>query len=117
VTFVAELPGVIGLGETVQVASEGAPVHVKPTLWLNPPSPATLKVYVADCPDATVAEVEEPGDAASVKSWPVPARAMVWGLLTPLSVIVSVPLRAPTAVGVKVTLIVQLAWDATEPPL
>jgi len=117
VIFVAELPGVNGLGETVQAASEGAPVQVKPTLWLNPPSPATLKVYVADCPDATVAEVEEPGDAASVKSWPVPVRAMVWGLLTPLSVIVSVPLRAPAAVGVKVTLIVQLAWDATEPPL
>jgi hypothetical protein len=44
VTFVAELPGVIVLGETVQVAPEGAPVQVKPTLWLNLPSPPTLKV-------------------------------------------------------------------------
>jgi len=68
VIFVAELPGVNGLGETVQAASEGAPVQVKPTLWLNPPSPATLKVYVADCPGATVADVEEPEDATSVKS-------------------------------------------------
>jgi hypothetical protein len=117
VTFVAEVPAVTGFGETVQVASEGAPVQAKLTVWLNPPSPATLKVYVADCPGAAVADVEEPEDAASVKSWPVPVRAMVWGLLTPLLVIVSVPLRAPAAVGVKVTLIVQLAWDATEPPL
>jgi hypothetical protein len=77
VIFVAELPGVSVLGETVQVASEGAPVQVKPTLWLNPPSPPTLKVYVAGWPGATVAEVEEPDDAASVKSWPVPLSAMI----------------------------------------
>jgi hypothetical protein len=32
VTFVAELPGVSVLGETVQLASEGAPVQVKLTL-------------------------------------------------------------------------------------
>jgi hypothetical protein len=44
VIFVAELPAVTGFGETVQVASEGAPVHVKLTLWLNPASPPTLKV-------------------------------------------------------------------------
>jgi hypothetical protein len=44
VIFVAELPGVSVLGETVQVASEGAPVQVKLTLWLNPSSPPTLKV-------------------------------------------------------------------------
>ena len=43
VIFVAELPTVTGVG-TVQVASEGAPVQVKLTLWLNPPSPAALKV-------------------------------------------------------------------------
>lgn len=41
-TFVAELPAVTG--EAVQVASEGAPVQVKLTLWLNPSSPVTLKV-------------------------------------------------------------------------
>ena len=44
VIFVAELPAVTGFGETVQVASEGAPVQVKLTLWLNAPSPPTLKV-------------------------------------------------------------------------
>jgi acyl transferase domain-containing protein len=44
VTFVAELPAVAEVGETVQVASEGAPVQAKLTLWLNPPTPAILKV-------------------------------------------------------------------------
>ena len=44
VTLVAELPAITGFGETVQVASEGAPVQVRLTLWLTPPSPATLKV-------------------------------------------------------------------------
>jgi hypothetical protein len=67
VTFVAELPAVTGFG-TVQVASEGAPVQVRLTLWLNPHSPAIVKVYVADCPGATAAEVGEPEAAASVKS-------------------------------------------------
>ena len=37
VTLVAELPTVTGFGETVQVASEGAPVQVKVTIPDNPP--------------------------------------------------------------------------------
>ena len=44
VTLDAELPNVAGLGETEQVASEGAPVQVKLTVPDNPPSPPTLKV-------------------------------------------------------------------------
>jgi len=35
-TLVAELPAVTGFGETVQVASEGAPVQVKLTVPDNP---------------------------------------------------------------------------------
>ena len=46
---------------------------------------------------------------------PVPLRPTVWGLLLALSVSVSVPVRFPAAVGVKVTLIVQPAAAATEP--
>jgi len=34
-----EALGVADVGLTVQVASEGAPVHAKLTAWLNPPSP------------------------------------------------------------------------------
>jgi hypothetical protein len=41
---------------------------------------------------------------------------MVWGLLLALSVSVSAPLRLPPAVGLKVTLMEQLAPAATEPP-
>ena len=44
VMFVAELPGVTGLGETVQVASEGAPLQAKLTGWVRPPRPPTAKV-------------------------------------------------------------------------
>jgi hypothetical protein len=77
VTPVAELPAVTGLGATVQVASEGAPVQVKLTLWLKPSSPATLKVYVAGFPGVTVAEGEELEATASLKSWPVPLSATV----------------------------------------
>jgi hypothetical protein len=43
-TLAAELPTVAGFGETVHVASEGAPVQVKFTVPVNPPSPPTLKV-------------------------------------------------------------------------
>ena len=44
VTFVDVLPTVTGFGDTEQVASEGAPVQVKLTDPVNPPSPPTLKV-------------------------------------------------------------------------
>ena len=47
---------------------------------------------------------------------PVPDRLTVCGLLLPLSVTVSVPVRAPTTVGVKVALIVHLVPAATELP-
>jgi hypothetical protein len=47
---------------------------------------------------------------------PVPVSVTVCGLPVALSVIVSVPVRVPPAVGVKVTLIVQLAPAATVDP-
>jgi hypothetical protein len=46
----------------------------------------------------------------------VPVRLAVCGLLVALSVTVSVAVRVPAAVGVKVTLIVQLAPAASELP-
>jgi len=48
--------------------------------------------------------------------WPVPARLTVCGLPVALSVMVIVPGRLPVAVGVNVTLMVQLAPAATELP-
>jgi hypothetical protein len=53
--------------------------------------------------------MEEPEDAASVKSWPTPLSAMVCGLLGPLSATFILPVREPPALGLKVTLIVQFA--------
>jgi hypothetical protein len=116
VTFAAELPGISVLGENAQVAPEGALAHAKVTLWLNPPWPATLRVYVADCPGATLAVKVEPEATVSVKSCPVPLRLMVCVLpATPLllSVMVSVPEREPPAEGVNVTLMLHEAPGAT----
>jgi hypothetical protein len=47
---------------------------------------------------------------------PVPVRLTLCGLLAALSVKVIAPVRVPTAVGVKVTLIVQLPAAATNVP-
>lgn len=44
VTLVGEIPTVAGFGETVQVASEGAPAQVKFTVPDIPPTPPKLKV-------------------------------------------------------------------------
>ena len=44
---------------------------------------------------------------------PVPVRLAVWGLLVALSVTVNVPPCVPVAVGVNVTLMVQLEPAAT----
>jgi hypothetical protein len=48
--------------------------------------------------------------------WPAPVRLTLCGLPVALSVIVIVPGWLPTAVGVKVTLMEQLAPGATEAP-
>ena len=63
-----------------------------------------------------VAEVEQfppdgqfdPVAAASEKSVPVPVSDTLWGLLAASSVIVTDAVRAPLAVGLKVTVIMQL---------
>jgi hypothetical protein len=47
---------------------------------------------------------------------PVPERATFWRVPLALEEILRVPLRAPVAVGVKITLIVQFAPTATELP-
>jgi hypothetical protein len=54
-------------------------------------------------------------EVARAKSCPVPLSVTVWGLPAALSVTVRAPVRLPVAVGVKVTLIVQLEPAATEP--
>lgn len=57
--------------------------------------------------------MEEPVGTVKVKSWPVPLRATVWGLLGELSLNERLPDAAPAAVGVNVTATVQVAAAAT----
>ena len=54
--------------------------------------------------------------AGAERVTPVPVRLTVCGLLLALSAMVMAPVRLPTAVGVKVTLMVQLAPAATDVP-
>jgi hypothetical protein len=56
------------------------------------------------------------GDTLATGTAPVPDRLIVCGLLLALSVMVIEPVRAPAAVGVKVTLIVQFPLAATLVP-
>src|SRR2546422_626788 len=58
----------------------------------------------------------EPGGVAIEKSVPIPVRAIACGAPGALSAMVMAPFRVPVAVGVKVTLMVQLAPAATLVP-
>lgn len=64
------------------------------------------------CPE----KVRLVGERLTSGACPVPLRLTLWGLFMALSVSVRAPLRGPTPVGVKVTLMMQLALGATEPP-
>jgi hypothetical protein len=44
VIFVPELLGVTGLGESWQLACDGAPLHDRLTAWLKPPIPVAVMV-------------------------------------------------------------------------
>lgn len=113
---VTVVPRLAGLGDAVQVDSDGAPVMFKLTDPVNPPRLARFKLNDAVCPCATVADVEEPAAGLKEKSSAVPLSETVCVLpATPsaLSVIVSAPANAPPAFGAKVTLIVHELLAAT----
>ena len=78
--------------------------------------PATLTEKVAGWPAATVAELEELAEGEMEKSVPVPDNETICGLSVALSTMTSVAVLLPTAVGVNVTVIVQLPPPATPPP-
>lgn len=84
------------------------------TPWY-PPVGARISVYVAACPCCTVALSEEP-DAVAIENEPVcrpvPIRGTVMGEAGSLLLTVREAVRAPTAVGVKVTPSRQLALAA-----
>lgn len=62
------------------------------------------------------AKVRLAGESPAAGAMPVPLKLAVCGLPAALSVTVNVPLRAPEAVGAKLTLIVQLPPTAKEEP-
>lgn len=103
-----------GFGETLQVDAVGAPAQVKLTLPEKPLAAVAVKLNVAVAPAATVAEAVPAVTAKPVD--PVPVRAIVCGLSLALSTIVSVPVRLPLAVGVKVTLTAQPAVGPSDVP-
>ena len=67
-------------------------------------------------PTACAAKVKEAGERLTTGAVPVPVRLTVWVAGLALSVMVKEPLREPLAVGVKVTLRVQLALAARLAP-
>ena len=71
-------------------------------------------LVVLSCWLAKVREVADRLTAGAATVVPLPVRATVWGLPVALSVTEIVPGRLPTAVGVKVTLMEQLAPAARE---
>src|SRR6266850_6252081 len=103
VTGVTPSAGVTGL-TGVHVTGIVVPVQVTVTAWLKPPSGVmvTLKLPVLPFFTAKVA------GAVNVKSQPVPVNGTVCVPVPALSVTVSVPVRAPTAVGANITLIVHV---------
>jgi hypothetical protein len=110
VTFTVNADATVPLGVTeagagVQVVSDGAPEQLSATVPLNPLTGATCRLYVAGCPGLTVAVFEPPVATSIVKSVPVPLKGTACGLPEALSVIVTLAVRFPVAVGLNVTLI------------
>jgi hypothetical protein len=106
----------VDAGVTVQVALAGTPVHARLT------APAKLvefkvRLKIAVEPACTVTEVPPLFAVPSVKgdagAAPDPLSDIVCDPLGSLSVTVRLPVRAPTTVGVKRRLTVQLEPDAS----
>src|SRR5260370_12249557 len=78
-------------------------------LWLATVTVRPALVVPTSCGEKLRAE----GD--SVTAIPVPPRLAEWGLPLALSLMVRVPIRVPTAVGLNATLIVQFVFGARLP--
>ena len=121
VTVAVKLEAVLALtcsvAGTLQTAPLGAPVQVSEAVPLIPPPPIDSE-YVAFEPAVNLAELEPPEAMPSASEGfpPVPESATACGLSGASSVIVRVPVRLPLAVGVKVTLTVQLALGPSDAP-
>lgn len=118
-------------GANVIAMAQFAPAATEvPQLLVCPKSPAatiemTVRVAVPVLVSVTLcAELDVPtcwplnvklvAERLTAGARPVPVRPTVCGLLEALSIIVTVPLRVPVVVGVKVAEMVQLALAASE---
>jgi hypothetical protein len=125
------LPPAVGLKVTLIVQfAPAATLAAQVLVWAKPALAATLVTVsaalpvllsVTDCalevvPESWPSNVKLPGVSDVTGPVPVPLKATLCGQPVALSVIVNVPVRAPPAVGVKTTLIVQLNPDATVLP-
>src|SRR5207302_1436876 len=95
-------------GDTVQVEPMSAPAHARPTGDLNPPIGVMVTVNVRVFPAFTFSVAAGPVNPKSGAAVPFPLSVMICGLPPALSASDSDPVRAPEAVGVKVTLMVQV---------
>src|SRR5207248_408564 len=96
-------------GDTVQVAPVSAPAHARATADLSPPVGVMVTVNMRVFPAFTFWVPAGPVNAKSGAAVPFPLSASVCGLPPALSATDSVPVRILEAVGVKVTLMEQLA--------
>ena len=105
VTVIVEVPAPgTDVGLNAAVAPAGNPLTENVTAPLNPFTAATAGVYVVLAPWMTDREAGEFDMVKSgVTDTPVPVSARVSGLAGSLLVMITDPVRAPGAVGVKVT--------------
>jgi len=96
-------------GVTVQVERLGAPVQANATVPVNPFTGVMVTLKLSVLPAVTFCTAVGPVKPKSgTGAVPVPVSGTVCGLLLALSVMVKVPVRGPVAVGVNITLIVQV---------
>lgn len=129
VSVPVRLPMAVGVNVTlIMQLAVGATEPAQLFVWAKSPLevivreisvPVPVLVRVTGC-EALVVETDCPAkfrlvaERLTTGASPVPLRLTVWGLLMALSVRVSAPDWSPPAVGLKLTLIVQLALAATE---
>jgi hypothetical protein len=126
------VPGAVGVKVTVKLQKAPAPSPL-PQLFVTAKSPLTVMLAKLSAaapmlvnaivfaallvPSVCAAKLSEAGLSETTgAAKPVPLKLIVSGLLAALLLITMLPLRAPTAVGVKVTLIVQFAPCARVAP-
>jgi hypothetical protein len=89
------------------------------SLMLTGPVPVLVRVTLCAelvVPTSWLPKVSDVGETLAVRETPVPLRLTVCGLPLASSLMLREALRLPVAVGVKVTLMVQLAPAATDVP-